>query len=53
MTKLIPMRRCDREEKPRPAAWTELTQLSDWTLKDIGIIRLPPTLDLVKPFWMV
>ena len=37
MTKLIPMRRCDREEKPRPAAWTELTQLSDWTLKDIGI----------------
>lgn len=52
MRKLIPTHRCDREEKSRPAAWTELAQLSDWTLKDIGIIRLPPALDSVKPFWL-
>ena len=46
-------RHSNERGRPRPAAWTELTQLSDWTLKDIGIIRLPPTLDSVKPFWMV
>jgi len=30
----------------------QLPELSDWSLKDIGIFRPVPGLDAVKPFWM-
>ena len=30
----------------------QLPELSDWSLKDIGIFRQVPGLDAVKPFWM-
>jgi Domain of unknown function (DUF1127) len=30
----------------------ELSELSDWSLKDIGIFRQVPSLDALKPFWM-
>jgi hypothetical protein len=30
----------------------QLLELSDWSLKDIGIFRQVPGLDAVKPFWM-
>ena len=53
MTKQIPTRRCDTEANHRRITRTELEQLSDWALRDIGLFRQVPALDAVKPFWMV
>ena len=30
----------------------QLSELSDWSLKDIGIFRQVSGVDAVKPFWM-
>lgn len=52
MMKLIPMRRCNSEAERRFAFRSDLTQMSDWTLRDIGIYRQTPNPETVKPFWM-
>ena len=36
----------------RQYIWTELENLSDETLEDIGLEPPRPDLDSVKPFWM-
>jgi uncharacterized protein YjiS (DUF1127 family) len=30
----------------------QLAELSDWSLRDIGVLRQTSRLDAVKPFWM-
>lgn len=54
MSKQIPTRRFyPTKVSCRPAARAELTQVSDWILADIGLLRVTSALDSVKPFWMV
>ncbi len=36
----------------RPDSRAELSNLSDRTLLDIGLVRYQPTLEACKPFWM-
>lgn len=53
MTKLIPTLRRKAKVNRRSSTPIDLSQLSDWTMRDIGVFRSAPPLDLVKPFWMV
>jgi uncharacterized protein YjiS (DUF1127 family) len=52
MSKLVPPRRFFERVKSQITFRGQLCELSDWSLKDIGIFRQVPGLDAVKPFWM-
>lgn len=43
-------RRFDRSQAK--LARIQLAELSDWSLRDIGVLRQTSGLDAVKPFWM-
>jgi uncharacterized protein YjiS (DUF1127 family) len=46
---LPPLRRQPSQAK---LARIQLAELSDWSLRDIGVLRQTSRLDAVKPFWM-
>jgi hypothetical protein len=52
MKKLAPTRQFFDRAKGHITVRAQLPELSDWSLKDIGIFRQVPGLDAVKPFWM-
>jgi uncharacterized protein YjiS (DUF1127 family) len=52
MRKLIPTRHFFERVKCRMTFRAQLSELSDWSLKDIGIFRQVSGVDAVKPFWM-
>ena len=52
MRKLALTREFFERKKDRITVRAQLPELSDWSLKDIGIFRQVPGLDAVKPFWM-
>jgi uncharacterized protein YjiS (DUF1127 family) len=52
MSNLAPPRRFFERMKGRITVRAQLSELSDWSLKDIGIFRQVPGLDAAKPFWM-
>jgi uncharacterized protein YjiS (DUF1127 family) len=52
MRNLAPPRQLFERMKGHITVRAQLPELSDWSLKDIGIFRQVPGLDAVKPFWM-
>jgi uncharacterized protein YjiS (DUF1127 family) len=52
MRKLIPTRRFFERAKSRMTFRDQLSELSDWFLRNIGIFRRVLSLEAVKPFWM-
>jgi uncharacterized protein YjiS (DUF1127 family) len=52
MRKLILTRRFFERVKGQMSLWDQLSELSDWSLKDIGIFHRVQSLEAVKPFWM-
>jgi uncharacterized protein YjiS (DUF1127 family) len=52
MRKLVPTRHFLERVKGQMTFRAHLSELSDWSLKDIGIFRRVPSLEAVKPFWM-
>jgi len=52
MRNLAPPREFFERMKGHITVRAQLPELSDWSLKDIGIFRQVPGLDAVKPFWM-
>jgi len=52
MRKPIQTRQVFERVKGHITVRSQLPELSDWSLKDIGIFRQVPGLDAVKPFWM-
>jgi uncharacterized protein YjiS (DUF1127 family) len=50
MRKLIPTRHFFERAKCRMTFRAQLSELSDWSLKDIGIFRQVSGVDAVKPF---
>ena len=52
MKKLVPTRHFFERVKSQMIFRAQLSELSDWSLKDIGIFRQVSGVDAVKPFWM-
>jgi uncharacterized protein YjiS (DUF1127 family) len=52
MRNLAPPRQFFERTKGHITVRAQLPELSDWSLKDIGIFRQVPFVDAVKPFWM-
>ena len=52
MKKLVPTRHFFERVKSQMTFRNQLSELSDWSLKDIGIFRQVSGVDAVKPFWM-
>ena len=53
MKKLVPTRDFFERVKSQMTSFrSQLSELSDWSLKDIDIFRQVSGVDAVKPFWM-
>ena len=52
MRNLAPPREFFERMKGHITVRAQLPELSDWSLKDIGIFRQVSGVDAVKPFWM-
>jgi uncharacterized protein YjiS (DUF1127 family) len=52
MRNLAPPRQFFERMTGHISVLAQLPELSDWSLKDIGIFRQVPGLDAVKLFWM-
>jgi uncharacterized protein YjiS (DUF1127 family) len=52
MRNLAPPRQFFERMKRHITVRVQLPELSDWSLKDIGIFRQVPGLGAVKPSWM-
>jgi uncharacterized protein YjiS (DUF1127 family) len=52
MRNLAPPRQFFERTKGHITVRAQLPELSDLSVKDIGIFRQVPGLDAVKPFWM-
>jgi uncharacterized protein YjiS (DUF1127 family) len=52
MRNLAPPRQFFERMNGHTTVRAQLAELSEWSLKDIGIFRQVPGLGAVKPFWM-